>query len=236
MKKKRMRIIVISVILIFIAFLYFVYSDYSSLGCYFCGVYAVPGTYHSDLKGMEASYEILEEDDYGRVLFFYTAPDFISKQQGEYIVICQKITDKYVYFYEDICFEILYDDEDADIQELKKKNDWNSPLDESKMAFREMRATFDNVIIDSSELNYQEIRRLCWETLDIYQPQIVELCIDDAQPDGTAIYYLEVRVKTAKERYFVRVDKDYNISFYKIPGERFEVTEEYLKFKNPDKS
>lgn len=91
--------------------------------------------------------EILETDEFGRVLFFYDEyyndsidpkPDF-----GMAFVIMQKCTDNYVYYYQDACYFPYFDTVDDyeevlkrvdanDLNELKMRNDWNKELDESK--------------------------------------------------------------------------------------------------------
>ncbi|MEG0578176.1 MAG: hypothetical protein RR500_10030, partial [Bacilli bacterium] len=87
-----------------------------------------------------ATIEILETDQYGRTLFTYRgdASRYDGYADTLYIyAICQQVKDKNVYYYEDY-FYILADSADSfyseDINELKKINDWQLPIDESKMA------------------------------------------------------------------------------------------------------
>ncbi|MEF9990097.1 MAG: hypothetical protein RR716_06260, partial [Christensenellaceae bacterium] len=84
-----------------------------------------------------ATIEILETDQYGRTLFTYRgdASRYDGYADTLYIyAICQQVKDKNVYYYEDY-FYILADSADSfyseDINELKKINDWELPIDES---------------------------------------------------------------------------------------------------------
>jgi hypothetical protein len=74
---------------------------------------------------------VLEEDDYGRVLFFYSETWAISPHS---LVICQKSDSEFTYFYSDYNFISSQDDtfSDEEIEYLKKKNDWGMELNESK--------------------------------------------------------------------------------------------------------
>lgn len=74
--------------------------------------------------------EILETDEYGRILFAY------NNGFGVYSVgIRQKYDEKYVYYYDNVSF--LYTSEyrvytPEQISDLKEANDWNEPLNEGK--------------------------------------------------------------------------------------------------------
>lgn len=88
--------------------------------------------------------QIVEEDQYGRVLFVYETISFMFGETTDTLLcvgICQKKSTQDVYFYEDICYLLalgkiedyksLFSTED--ISELKQWNDWGIPLDETKM-------------------------------------------------------------------------------------------------------
>lgn len=91
--------------------------------------------------------EVIETDDYGRVLFFYDEyyDDSIqpSVSYGMAFAIMQKAEDGYVYFYQDDCYVPYFDVVDefdevmkrvdpAVLEALKARNDWNCELDASK--------------------------------------------------------------------------------------------------------
>ncbi len=207
--------------------------DNNIIGLYVCGAYAVPGTFYPDIKGTEVSYEILENDQYGRIMFSYSAPNLITEQNETVVVICQKLTKDSVYFYEDICYE-FDENEDMDFQVLKDRNDWNKPLDIGKMTNRNNKVSLDNVIIAKSVFDIEKIKDICCEKLGIYSPQITEICIDDIQPDGTSVFFLKTDSNKNKRKYFIRVEKEYKVSFYEINDNFYENSKDYIDFKNSD--
>jgi len=71
-----------------------------------------------------------ETDQYGRELFHY------ETGKWDIWVICQKSENEYVYYYEDDCYYVSENDipiPDNKLTQLKLQNDWNKPLDNSKM-------------------------------------------------------------------------------------------------------
>ena len=91
---------------------------------------------------------IIEEDKYGRVLFFYNERYGRGADYDMAFLIMQKSDDKYVYYYQDSCYfpffdtsDYFYDGHDdseeyknalepakEQIEELKNNNDWNKNL------------------------------------------------------------------------------------------------------------
>lgn len=185
------------------------------MGLYVCGAYAVSGTFYPDIKGTEATYEIMETDNYGRVMFTYSAPSFITEKNEAAIVICQKITKDSVYFYEDVCYEFVHS-EAQDLQTLKNMNDWNQPLNNDKMTYRNIKVSMDNVIIAEPAFDFEKIKSMCCKKLNIHSAEIKNLCIDDIQPDGTTVYYLKAVSDGEEKQYFVQVSDGYDISFHAI--------------------
>ena len=95
--------------------------------------------------------EVIESDNYGRKLFFFT--DRKGRAFGTAIFVMQKSDDKFVYYYQDDCYipyqmeqefetirenywEALPKDE---IAELKERNDWNSEINLEKCTKSEIR-------------------------------------------------------------------------------------------------
>ena len=90
---------------------------------------------------------IVDEDQYGRVLFFYTEENLISRYS---LVVLQKRDKRHAYFYPDYNFisispdpEVMFLDYDnpseitanftvEKIEELKAKNDWGREINENK--------------------------------------------------------------------------------------------------------
>lgn len=108
------------------------------------------------------SISIIEEDSYGRIMFFYSGNDSdVYKNMIDIVGICQKSDKKNTYYYEDDCFFVCKGFDDGlklsdilplvqnDIDKLKKLNDWNKELDESKMTSAEKVKNF----INKPELN-----------------------------------------------------------------------------------
>lgn len=223
----------ISIIFILITFISFnsCYSENSDNSLLICGSYAVPGMFYPDLKGTESSCEILETDKFGRIMFLYSAPNIISKQDETAVVICQKNTKEYVYFYEDICFEFIHNDT-ADFSLIKKRNDWNLPLNDNKMTYRKKLISIDSIIITESSFDINKIKTLCCEKLNIISSDIRELCIDDIRPDGTAVFYIEISSNGNTKKYFVLVNEKYETDFFEFSGTFYSITEEFIDFKN----
>lgn len=109
--------------------IYFIYSkDYSGFNLHQVAVYNVPG------GEVPVSFvEEIEKDSYGRILFSYTVKDDFYPIAA--YVICQKIDDEYVYYYEDYCVlasETFSGILENDLSDLKLQNDWEKPFLEEK--------------------------------------------------------------------------------------------------------
>ncbi len=98
--------------------------------------------------------EVMEEDDYGRTLFYYHEKSEVSTHS---LVICQKSTSGYAYYYEDINFisKAENDFTEQEIALLKEANDWGKEIDESRLICK--------VIIEEKEfapiyINYDKIK------------------------------------------------------------------------------
>ena len=93
----------------------------------------------------DPSIKIVEEDEYGRILFAYNE---IYMDEKIYLLIMQKTDDKFAYYYQDINYLIgngkmfeYENDFDAaidngfsnsEMEELKELNDWGREFDETK--------------------------------------------------------------------------------------------------------
>lgn len=97
---------------------------------------------------------IVEEDDYGRVLFKVTEDSALYrsyygknfKEQITYYAVCQKSEKGLVYFYEDMSYRLFSSPgavtEEA-INTLKAQNDWNETFAEEKCVVAEQREDAD---------------------------------------------------------------------------------------------
>lgn len=119
------------------------------------GSFSVPGMFCEEIKGMASDAEIIETDDYGRILYSYTTYNAILNVENcTATVICQKIDDDYIYFYEDVCY-IVSGISEQTVDDLKEENDWNKELDKSKLSQRLYRVSLDLFIVD--DLDYDDL-------------------------------------------------------------------------------
>ena len=194
-----------------------------------CGSYAVPGMFSPDLKGVESIIHIRERDSKGRILLDYTAFNVISGQNETVLLICQKLDEDYVYFYEDICYLFSgYNEED--VHELKTQNDWDQPYNDQKLSRRRIDVSIDLYINNSSSLSYNQIRDIIVSQLKLDQKDIMELCFVDNDVVGNEINYLFVEKDGAREKYLLFVDRSYTISYLKIEGDSIN-TNDFHEFK-----
>ncbi len=175
MKKSILSGIVISAIvfiIFFIFFLIYLFTDYKGYegenrDLYTEAIYSLLGNRGYFLDGEilgDPEIIIVEEDNYGRTMFSYLEKNDISSYN---YLIAQKSDDNYVYFYPDYNFissEYDYQNDTGqpvfttdEINNLKVLNDWNLPLDESKMIRFE--------ITDLKEKPKTEISKDTFETL-----------------------------------------------------------------------
>lgn len=177
-----------------------------------CGSYSVPGMFCYDLKGGSYSCNILEQDAYGRIMYEYSTTSVISNERETAVIICQKIDSDFVYYYEDICFDGS-ENAQQDTSALKAANDWNLPLENSKMSRRKNSISFDLTIETESVLDYQSVRSTVCEVLDIEHNQINELCIVDEDYSGNELYFLRV---SQNQCYFLLTNSNYESALLKI--------------------
>ena len=173
-----------------------------------CGSYAVPGMFCPDLKGETFFCSILEEDDQGRILYEYTTKNQISETKETALVICQRIDDSYVYFYEDICYlESGYTQDD--IANLKSMNDWDAPVEESKLSRRTKNISFDLFIMPNSQQEYNAVRRACIQATGLLQDQVTVLSFLDTDEHGNVLYLFAGTQNSKQRQYLVLVDEAY---------------------------
>ncbi len=104
-----------------------------------------------DVDSRWSSAELVEKDNYGRMLYsVHSINDESNNVFSDYVidelsnspvlayVVCQKIDDNYVYYYKTYCYKFVssLSANNSVIKELKEKNDWNMPIDENKLIKR----------------------------------------------------------------------------------------------------
>ena len=176
-----------------------------------CGSYAVPGMFYRDLKGMESTVQVIENDSYGRVLFEYKTRNYIFDEKTTVYVICQKRDFDYVYYYEDICYSFILDEEN-NFETLKEQNDWDCELNESKMSRRSNDITFDLTIMSHSKLDRQIIKEKYCTNNKVKETDIKEFVLVDYDSAGNALRYV---YHNGKKTFFI-VDSEYNIVLLEI--------------------
>jgi hypothetical protein len=198
-----------------------------------CAIYSVPGLFAYDLKGMGDS-AILERDSYGRTLNQYTYKNYITDTMQTVFVICQMVDEdeEYIYYYEDINYLVeVYTEEE--LNQLKQENDWEKPLDESKMSRRDCSYTFDVVLKNprNDVLSGKEVRVKIFEILKMQEETGDSWRIDtDAIGQETWVASFEKNGETTK--YFALVDLSYNVSVMEIElVDGFIDKEAYANFK-----
>lgn len=180
-----------------------------------CGSYAAPGMFCADLKGGTSQVAVLEEDNYGRIMFSYSAPNVTTQKAETVLVMCQKIDDEYVYFYEDICYTSQYDNHDA-IKMIKEQNDWNQPLDHSKMSRRPNQITFDLFIAGNSTLLYGNVIQAAARELGVSSSQLTQLHFVDADNSGNELYWRSCIENSINQSYLLLVSSDYDVCAMKL--------------------
>ena len=179
------------------------------------GSYAVPGMVVYTLKGLGADCNILEKDQYGRVLFEYEHKNIITQKREKAIVIVQKYTNNEVYFYEDICY-LIEAYQQFDIDTLKEQNDWDKPLDDSKMTYRWFFIDLGlDVEIQSSVDRPYDLREIVADKLGVSE-ELLDFGILDATVNGNDLYLFEKEDNGETQMYYVISDKDYNVKIHPI--------------------
>ena len=177
--------------------------------------FAVPCMFRSDMRG--GGYTILEKDDYGRVLFAMTEYCILLGAQETVIVIMQKHSDQYVYFYEDICYvtEDKFDEAESSFKEL---NDWNLPIDESKMSRRKVKYSMDNNLVLDFKEDFSKIRYRWSKELETPDVKIIDYTISDFDGVEYSLYIIVTENEAdEKDYYFSIVDIDsYEAKYMKI--------------------
>ena len=181
-----------------------------------CGSYGVPGMLCTDLKGDSYECIVLEEDSQGRIMYTYTAHSIITEEKEQAVVICQKRDKDAVYYYEDVCY-LLKEWNSDDLAHFKEKNDWEKPLDNSKMVSKSNITTLDSYLLLSGELEYSQIKQVCCEDQDIVQEQIKDLCLLDTN-GKKELYWLAIITASDEQCFFVLVNEDYKNTY--LPVER----------------
>lgn len=224
--KKIIAAVIMCFILVCLLFSCGYVGDESSLAI--CASFSIPGMPTYDLKGTETVVRLVESDSEGRSLFEYTTFNSFSGKRETALVICQKFTDKEVYFYENVNFIIGEYDKDK-VDDLKSRNDWNQPYDYTKISSRKIEVSFDLVNMSAPEVNYKSLKSAISDELDTSDGEIAELFFFDMNSSGQSIYCLITENVDCTENWLVFVDDSYSVTLSKIDAAN--LAEELKEFK-----
>ena len=183
-----------------------------------CASYAVPGMYYDDLKDNGVFCEVVETDSYGRILYQFEAENRLTENREMVYVVCQKNVSKYVYFYEDICYQFAQDDNN-DLTELKERNDWECELNKEKMSRRESMITFDSFIMEDCDLDVNDVDKAGQRKFGVSYEKFDIISFLDADPEGKGMYLFSVEDGGNMKKYVAIVTTNYEISYIEAPTE-----------------
>ena len=172
-------------------------------------MFSVPGMYKWDLKDGRTSIDILETDNQGRTLYRYSSDSYLGEKQESAIVICKKLGTNYVYYYEDLNYIIGSATQEA-IDTLKAQNDWNLPLDDTKMSRRKIIVTFD-LFVNYEDGGHSSTEKpfFAWlREMQVAEADVVHSHVADCDANGLDLSYVFVNQNGEELLYFVITNMD----------------------------
>ena len=160
---------------------------------------AVP---HLDFLSMRLDYiELLDADAYGRKMYRYT----MGETWIGMILIEQKAGETNVYYYEDLCYVMYHRGEreatDEEIAWLKEHNDWDEPLDDTKMRAAPIGSGTDNLA------DYRETQDAVCKRMYLWYPKeevsYVTLNGLEIEEDGSQLILCEISKKDGTDVYYL---------------------------------
>ena len=172
--------------------------------------YAVP--FMGDHFMPDCLTDVIEQDAYGRTLYRHSKLPHIGNEKKIVFVVYQKYDSEYVYYYEDLCY-IFGTGSAEEIDQLKRTNDWDQPLDESKMSRRlaKISPTEPALITEDSDVETQKVRTLFLERIGGGK-KVSDYWQEDISPSGQSAYVFAVETETnATQYYYVIVHPSYEM-------------------------
>ena len=200
------------------------------VGLRFVGGVSLPGMFSSDRRGTTC--KIIEKDNQGRTLFEYGHINTITNNPIDVLSICQvnDYDNEYVYFYEDIHFLICPYDKD-DLELLKQRNDWNKPLDYSKMSRRDYDLGTSHFGPAFDNRSAAEIRDIFANHAQIDESYIKGRLFVDVSNEHQVLYLVKTVINDTQEFYILYMDKHgNNVRSMKIENNIIDY-EAFIQFK-----
>lgn len=193
---------------------------------------------NSDLadKFCDSEIKVLEEDEFGRILYTYYE-DYYSGGGISFssLIVSQYSVDGYVYYYEDCNYVIKEQERYApkleefspeEIDNLKKANDWDKELDLSKCVKKQIVRNKQGIPADTKAIERKVLERFNLKN------SLINMHYLTGDTNGNFILYGVVRPYDKQNDYFVAfADSDGNILDWLVPQNMFAYQEELKTFK-----
>ena len=193
-----------------------------------CAYYSVPGFFEPDVKGVNQ--EFVETDNFGRNLIYIKKYNEISKTSESAYVIIQKYENSVVYFYENINYMFI-NDTNKTLDDLKKANDWNSALNESKLSSRKVLVSFDMFLEDyypSHSLSSDDLFSSL-EKYSIKKDSVTEWFFCDWNNKNQVLFFMKL---DNEEKYFFIWDIVSNDTFITKFEDLYNCSNELINLKS----
>ncbi len=186
--------------------------------------------------------EKIDEDNYGRVMFFYHEEYYkASNICFSALIISQASNKDEVFYYEDVCYivkeQVMYTPEPdevfnaEEIDYLKSINDWNKELDYEKCLRREITKSKAKIPFE------KEIEKRIMDEFDLSDEQCF-VCMDyltNNSDDSKFIFYGHIWKSESTGICFVGLVEKENDSITKlntfVPSDVYDYKAEFMAFK-----
>lgn len=186
----------------------------------------------------DSQIEILEKDNYGRILYTYQEAYYSgAKMTFSALLISQCSLNGFVYYYEDFNFIIkqqeLYSAEIScfsfeDITYLKSLNDWDKDIDFEKCVKKEISNVKNNIPFNNETITQKVINE--FKLTDSEYNLFLDYLTDDIRDNF--LFYGSIMKFNENDIYFVGlIDSDYNDIKFLVPSNLYSYQEELIKFK-----
>ncbi len=196
-------------------------------------------SYSAD-REMDSTIEVLEQDDFGRVMFVYFEKYYSGGELSfSALIISQYSTNKHVYYYEDYNFLILkqelYRNDNQftkeDCEKLKFLNDWNKEPNLSKCVSKEIICDKPKIPSDSEFIEDKIVEHFYLK--DKGYNLFMDYLTSDSQ-SNFIIYGSIILLNEEDNKYFVsyiKGEEEQTIIEFLSPSNLYEYQQELRDFK-----